>query len=74
MGSVALSGVGEYRACPACRAFAPGRAFAEAAAALEFAREAADRHRVGYVVWQFYGASWRVIARVTPGTAKGVRS
>jgi hypothetical protein len=69
--SVSVSGTNCYRACPDYRAFAPGRAFADAEAALDYARGCADRFRVGYVVWQFHGTAWRIIARVEP--AKGVR-
>jgi hypothetical protein len=68
---LATSGSKEFRACPAFRANAPGHAFPEAEETLAYARECADKYRTGYVVWQFYGASWRIIARVSPGTGKG---
>lgn len=67
MTTLALSRPGDYRCCPASRAFAPGRAFPGEQDALQFAREAADRYRVAYVVWHFLGSSWRVLARVEPG-------
>jgi hypothetical protein len=67
MNTPALSKPGHYRACPAMRGFSPGRAFPGLQEALAFAREAADRYRVPYVVWMFEGSSWRILARVEPG-------
>jgi hypothetical protein len=63
---LALSRPGDYRCCPASRSFAPGRAFPGPQEALQFAREAAARYRVAYVVWAFQGSSWRILARVEP--------
>jgi hypothetical protein len=58
-----------FRACPAVRSFAPGRAFASAEEALEFARQASDSWRIPYCVYLTVGATWRQVARVEP--AKG---
>jgi hypothetical protein len=71
MNTLALSRPGDYRCCPASRAFAPGRVFHALQEALAFAREAADRYRVPYVVWAFEGSLWRIRARFEParGTA-----
>jgi hypothetical protein len=67
MNTLALSRPGHYRACPAVRGFAPGRAFPDAQTALQFAREAADRYRIPYAVWAFEGSAWRILVRVEPG-------
>jgi hypothetical protein len=67
MTPLVLSRPGHYRACPAFRAFAPGRVFHALQEALDFARQAADRYRVVYCVWAFEGSSWRILARCEPG-------
>jgi hypothetical protein len=67
MNTLALSRPGHYRACPATRGFSPGRAFPGLQEALDFARQAADRYRVPYVVWVFEGSAWRIRARFEPG-------
>jgi hypothetical protein len=56
-----LSRPGDYRACPAFRAFAPGRAFPGLREALDFAREAADRYRVAYAVREVSGERRSII-------------
>lgn len=58
-----------FRVCPSGLCHAPGRTFLDAPAALQFAREAADRFRVVYVVWQRQNAAYRVLTRVEPGRA-----
>ena len=41
-----------YRVAPTMLCYAPAKAFPDAVAALEYARDAADGFRVGYVVYR----------------------
>jgi hypothetical protein len=67
MTPLALPRPGHYRACPAVRGFAPGRAFPGLQEALDYARQAASRHQVTYYVWGFRDSAWRILARFEPG-------
>ena len=56
-----------FYATSAYRSFAPARGFPDAAEALVFARQAATRHGVPYVVWSRQRRFYRVLKRLRPG-------
>jgi hypothetical protein len=63
--------VKSYYATPSSTCFAPARGFQGLLEAVRFAREAADRFRAAYVLWQRHGSSWRILARFSPRPRAG---
>jgi hypothetical protein len=55
-----------YYAAPAVRCFAPAKWTADEQEALEFARNAADAHRVGYIVWRVLAGRPHKLAAFAP--------
>jgi hypothetical protein len=59
-----------YLCAPAFCCYAPGRTFANEQAALQYAREAADRFQVPFVVWERHRATYRILSRVEPAPVR----
>jgi hypothetical protein len=59
-----------YRVAPVMRCFAPSKAFADAVAALEYARQAADGFRVGYAVWRVLAGRLTHLETFRPAPAR----
>ncbi len=55
-----------YYVTPAAPCSAPAKSFPDAPAALEFARRAADAHRVGWVVWRILAGRPHKVAAFSP--------
>ena len=59
-----------YRVAPVTLCYAPAKAFPDALAALQYAQEAADGFRVGYVVYRVLAGRLLRLAAYEPQPAR----